>query len=75
MINVYVFQVLVLEIYNEIIRDFLLFNRSSWDSVCIENGILGKQYVIKYDVDGNICVFDFIIVDVCSFKEVVLFLY
>jgi kinesin family protein C1 len=61
----------MLEIYNETIRDLLSTNRSSgFDMSRTENGGLGKQYTIKHDANGNTCVSDLTIIDVCSIKEI-----
>lgn len=61
----------MLEIYNEIIRDFLLINK---EVVRVDNGVFFQKYVIKYDVSGNIYVVEFIVVDVRSSREVFFFL-
>lgn len=61
----------MLEIYNETIRDLLSTSRSSnADMMRTESGVLGKQYTIKHDANGNTHVSDLTIVDVCSLKEV-----
>ncbi|KAK9714865.1 hypothetical protein RND81_06G126100 [Saponaria officinalis] len=65
----YHMQASVLEIYNETIRDLLVPNRSSLDSMRTD-GVPGKQYAIKHDANGNTYVSDLTIVDVCSSKEV-----
>lgn len=57
----------MLEIYNETIRDLLSTNR---DSSRFENGVTGKQYMIKHDANGNTQVSDLTIVDVQSSREV-----
>ncbi|KAK1420049.1 hypothetical protein QVD17_21350 [Tagetes erecta] len=62
----YKMQASMLEIYNESIRD-LLSPRSSNGA---EGGGTGKQYTIRHDADGNTCVSDLTIVDVCSIREV-----
>ncbi|XP_038894858.1 kinesin-like protein KIN-14C [Benincasa hispida] len=67
----YKMQVSMLEIYNETIRDLLSTHRSSGsDIVRTENGVLGKQYTIKHDANGNTHVSDLTIVDVCSIREI-----
>ncbi|KAG8492556.1 hypothetical protein CXB51_009980 [Gossypium anomalum] len=63
----YEMQVSMLEIYNETIRDLLSTNR---DSSRFENGVTGKQYMIKHDANGNTQVSDLTIVDVQSSREV-----
>ncbi|KAK8643900.1 hypothetical protein V6N13_013177 [Hibiscus sabdariffa] len=63
----YEMQVSMLEIYNETIRDLISINR---DSSRTENGVAGKQYMIKHDASGNTQVSDLTIVDVRSSKEV-----
>ncbi|KAL4332972.1 hypothetical protein GQ457_07G013820 [Hibiscus cannabinus] len=63
----YEMQVSMLEIYNETIRDLISINR---DSSRTENGVAGKQYMIKHDANGNTLVSDLTIVDVRSSKEV-----
>ncbi|MBA0776793.1 hypothetical protein Gotri_011741 [Gossypium trilobum] len=63
----YQMQVSMLEIYNETIRDLLSTNR---DSSRFENGVTGKQYMIKHDANGNTQVSDLTIVDVQSSREV-----
>ncbi|KAK8626512.1 hypothetical protein V6N13_134155 [Hibiscus sabdariffa] len=63
----YEMQVSMLEIYNETIRDLISIN---WDSSRTENGVAGKQYMIKHDANGNTQVSDLTIVDVRSSKEV-----
>ena len=61
----------MLEIYNETIRDLLSTTRSSGlDISRTENGVPGKQYTIKHDVNGNTHVSDLTIVDVCSINEI-----
>ncbi|XP_059664811.1 kinesin-like protein KIN-14N isoform X2 [Cornus florida] len=64
----YEMQVSMLEIYNETIRDLLSTNRS--DVSRTENGVVGKQFAIKHDANGNTHVSDLTIVDVHSSKEV-----
>ncbi|XP_061370111.1 kinesin-like protein KIN-14C [Gastrolobium bilobum] len=67
----YKMQASILEIYNETIRDLLSSNRSSGiDLTRTENGVPGKQYAIKHDVNGNTYVSDLTIVDVCSVNEI-----
>ncbi|KAH9611188.1 hypothetical protein KSS87_011371 [Heliosperma pusillum] len=66
----YHMQASVLEIYNETIRDLLVSNRSSCDSMRTDNGVPGKQHTIKHDANGDTYVSDLTIVDVCSSKEV-----
>ncbi|XP_057963055.1 kinesin-like protein KIN-14C [Malania oleifera] len=67
----YKMQASMLEIYNETIRDLLSTNRpTSVDMARSENGVSGKQYVIKHDANGNTQVSDLIIVDVCSINEI-----
>ncbi|XP_010267813.1 PREDICTED: kinesin-like protein KIN-14C isoform X2 [Nelumbo nucifera] len=66
----YKMQASMLEIYNETIRDLLSTNRSGPDTLRAENGVVGKQYAIKHDANGNTHVSDLTIVDVCSIKEV-----
>ncbi|GMI63705.1 kinesin 3, KINESIN-LIKE PROTEIN IN ARABIDOPSIS THALIANA C [Hibiscus trionum] len=63
----YEMQVSMLEIYNETIRDLISINR---DSSRTENGVAGKQYMIKHDANGNTQVSDLTIVDVRSSREV-----
>ena len=60
----------MLEIYNETIRDLLSTNRPSLDMSRSENGIVGKQYTIKHDANGNTHVSDLTIADVRSSREV-----
>lgn len=61
----------MLEIYNETIRDLLSPNRSvSQDMSRADNSVLGKQYAIKHDANGNTHVSDLTVVDVCSIREV-----
>lgn len=61
----------MLEIYNETIRDLLSPNRSvNQDMSRADNGVLGKQYAIKHDTNGNTHVSDLTVVDVCSLREV-----
>ena len=61
----------MLEIYNETIRDLLSTHRSSsFDMTRTENGVLGKQYTIKHDANGNTHVSDLTIIDVCSIREI-----
>ena len=61
----------MLEIYNETIRDLLATSRSSAaDTFRSESGVIGKQYTIKHDANGNTHVSDLTIVDVCSIKEI-----
>ncbi|XP_022140187.1 kinesin-like protein KIN-14C [Momordica charantia] len=67
----YKMQVSMLEIYNETIRDLLSTHRSiGSDTTRTENGVLGKQYTIKHDANGNTHVSDLTIVDVCSIREI-----
>ncbi|KAF8414066.1 hypothetical protein HHK36_002065 [Tetracentron sinense] len=67
----YKMQASMLEIYNETIRDLLSTNRSGGsDLLRTDNGVVGKQYAIKHDANGNTHVSDLTIVDVCSIKEV-----
>lgn len=67
----YKMQVSMLEIYNETIRDLLSTHRSSGSDITrTENGVLGKQYTIKHDANGNTHVSDLTIVDVCSIREI-----
>ncbi|XP_024024920.1 kinesin-like protein KIN-14C [Morus notabilis] len=67
----YKMQASMLEIYNETIRDLLSTSRSSnADMMRTESGVLGKQFTIKHDANGNTHVSDLTIVDVCSLKEV-----
>ncbi|KAL8130116.1 hypothetical protein V2J09_019271 [Rumex salicifolius] len=66
----YKMQASMLEIYNETIRDLLSTNRSSSETIRVENSVPGKQYSIKHDANGNTYVSDLTIVDVCSIKEV-----
>ncbi|XP_022954623.1 kinesin-like protein KIN-14C [Cucurbita moschata] len=67
----YKMQVSMLEIYNETIRDLLSTHRSSsFDVTRTENGVLGKQYTIKHDANGNTHVSDLTIIDVCSIREI-----
>lgn len=67
----YKMQASMLEIYNETIRDLLSTTRSSGlDISRTENGVPGKQYTIKHDVNGNTHVSDLTIVDVCSINEI-----
>lgn len=68
LLNFVYFQVSMLEIYNETIRDLLAPNRSGFDASRIENA--GKQYAIKHDSNGNTHVSDLTILDVRSSKEV-----
>ncbi|XP_058072886.1 kinesin-like protein KIN-14D [Magnolia sinica] len=64
-------QASMLEIYNETIRDLLSPSRSGGlDASRMDNGMLGKQYAIKHDSNGNTHVSDLTVVDVCSIKEV-----
>lgn len=61
----------MLEIYNETIRDLLSTHRSGGSDITrTENGVLGKQYTIKHDANGNTHVSDLTIVDVCSIREI-----
>ncbi|RVW86397.1 Kinesin-like protein KIN-14C [Vitis vinifera] len=67
----YKMQASMLEIYNETIRDLLSTSRSGGlDVTRTENGVGGKQYAIKHDVNGNTHVSDLTIVDVSSMKEI-----
>ncbi|XP_074272083.1 kinesin-like protein KIN-14C isoform X2 [Silene latifolia] len=66
----YHMQASVLEIYNETIRDLLASNRSSVDSMRTDSGVPVKQHAIKHDANGDTCVSDLTIVDVCSSKQV-----
>ncbi|XXG59350.1 hypothetical protein AAC387_Pa04g1452 [Persea americana] len=67
----YKMQASMLEIYNETIRDLLSPNRSvSQDMSRADNSVLGKQYAIKHDANGNTHVSDLTVVDVCSIREV-----
>ncbi|XP_023001229.1 kinesin-like protein KIN-14C [Cucurbita maxima] len=67
----YKMQVSMLEIYNETIRDLLSTHRSSGSDITrTENSVLGKQYTIKHDANGNTHVSDLTIVDVCSMREI-----
>ncbi|XP_057460846.1 kinesin-like protein KIN-14N isoform X2 [Actinidia eriantha] len=66
----YEMQVSMLEIYNETIRDLISTNRPSLDMSRSENGVVGKQYTIKHDANGNTHVSDLTIVDVRSSREV-----
>ncbi|CAL5335784.1 unnamed protein product [Camellia sinensis] len=66
----YEMQVSMLEIYNETIRDLLSVNRPCSDVLRTENVVLGKQYAIKHDANGNTHVSDLTIVDVRSSREV-----
>ncbi|KAL0535147.1 hypothetical protein IC582_029470 [Cucumis melo] len=67
----YKMQVSMLEIYNETIRDLLSTHRSGGSDITrTENGVLGKQYTIKHDANGNTHVSDLTIVDVCSIREI-----
>ncbi|CAK9327360.1 unnamed protein product [Citrullus colocynthis] len=67
----YKMQVSMLEIYNETIRDLLSTHRSNGSDITrTENGVLGKQYTIKHDANGNTHVSDLTIVDVCSIREI-----
>lgn len=67
----YKMQVSMLEIYNETIRDLLSTHRSTGSDITrTENGVLGKQYTIKHDANGNTHVSDLTIVDVCSIREI-----
>ncbi|PON64977.1 Kinesin-like protein [Parasponia andersonii] len=67
----YKMQASMLEIYNETIRDLLSTNRSSnVEMTRTESGVVGKQYTIKHDANGNTHVSDLTIVDVCSIKEI-----
>lgn len=64
-----IFQVSMLEIYNETIRDLLSpSNSSGFDASRPENG--GKQYAIKHDANGNTHVSDLTIVDVHCYSQV-----
>ncbi|XP_077222386.1 kinesin-like protein KIN-14D [Tasmannia lanceolata] len=62
----YKMQASMLEIYNETIRDLLCTSRTGGP----DNAVLGKQYAIKHDANGNTLVSDLTIVDVCTIKEV-----
>lgn len=67
----YKMQASMLEIYNETIRDLLSPNRPSSQEISrADNGVVGKQYTIKHDANGNTHVSDLTVVDVCSFREV-----
>lgn len=58
-----------LVIYNETIRDLLSTSRSCSDLSRAENGVAGKQYIIKHDAHGNTHVSDLIVVDVLVVKK------
>ncbi|KAE9595033.1 hypothetical protein Lal_00041240 [Lupinus albus] len=66
----YKMQASILEIYNETIRDLLANRSGGIDPTRTENGVPGKQYTIKHDVNGNTQVTDLTIVDVCSVNEI-----
>lgn len=66
-IDSFLFQASILEIYNETIRDLLSPSRPS---TLDTSGGLCKQYTIKHDSNGNTIISDLTIVDVCSIKEV-----
>ncbi|KAL5548675.1 hypothetical protein UlMin_003906 [Ulmus minor] len=62
---------LILQIYNETIRDLLATNWSSiGDMIRADNGAGRKQYAIKHDANGNTHVYDLTIVDVSSIKDI-----
>ncbi|CAA0827552.1 Kinesin-2 [Striga hermonthica] len=61
-------ELLLLEIYNETIRDLLATNRTGSDASRAENA--GKKYAIKHEANGNTHVSDLTVVNVRSSKEV-----